>query len=355
MARFFKKRTQIKGESPGSIIFVGQKKVEQVVGSMMDYNGETFSETALETLPPREMLEAKDSRTWLDFEGLHDQQYMQRIQQTYVIHPLIMEDVVNTGQRPKVEDIEGQLFTTLKMLSFDEKTRHVQSEQCGFVLGTNYLLSFKEQPGDVFDAVRNRIRKSIGRIRNSGSDYLLYALLDSIVDNYVFLIEDLGQRIEDLELNVLADRANNTVIQEINNYKQELNFLSKVIRPVRELVQNLNRSENPLITKKTRPFLLDLQGIVTHAIETIDSYRDMLSDLLSIHNSQTNNRLNDIMRVLTIFSAVFIPLTFLAGIYGMNFEYMPELGWRMSYFTLLGFMAVVATGMLLFFRGKKWL
>lgn len=355
MARFYKKRTQTKGQSPGSIIFVGQKKVDQVVGSMIDYNGEIFSETALETLPPREMLQAKNSRTWLNFDGLHDQQYMKQIQQTYAIHPLIMEDVVNTGQRPKVEDIEGQLFTTIKMLSFDEKTRRVQSEQVGFVLGNNYLLSFQEQPGDVFDAVRNRIRKSIGRIRNSGSDYLFYSLLDTIVDNYAFLIEDLGQRIENLELNVLADEGNKTIIKEINNYKQELNFLSKVIRPVRELIQDLNRSENLLITKKTRPFLLDLQGNVTHAIETIDSYRDMLSDLLSVHNSQTNNRLNDIMRVLTIFSAVFIPLTFLAGIYGMNFEYIPELSWRFSYFTLLGVMALVATGMLLYFRRKKWL
>ena len=353
MARFFKKRTEIKGVSPGTLVFIGQKKMDSVNIRLIDYNADDLKEETLSDLPSKTQLFHSERNSWLNIDGLHDTQFLQRFVDDFDVHPLIMEDVVNTGQRSKMEEIDEYIFLSLKMLHLDEEKQEVRAEQVSMVLHDHYLITFQERIGDVFEPVRVRLRSKKGKSRYAAPDYLMYALLDTVVDNYVFLIEEIGSKIEDLELKVL-DNPDKEIVEDINNFKKELNFLSKVIRPAREMLISLVRSENTLIQKKTRPYINDLIGIITHAIETIDSYRTMLGDFLEIYNSTVNHRLNDVMRFLTVFSTIFIPLTFIAGIYGMNFEVMPELKVSWGYFAALGLMAAVAIGMLGFFRRKRW-
>ena len=287
-------------------------------------------------------------------DGLHDLSTMKEIGQTFDLHPLLVEDILNTGQRPKLEVFDNCLFIVLKMIRYEKEKQMIVNEQLSMVLGDTFLLTFQEQPGDVFEPVRERIRNQKGRIRGSGIDYLAYALLDTVVDNYIFIIEKLGEKIEDIEEEVL-EKADAGVMEKINIFKREMNFLRKSIRPAREAIIQLSKLDSELIREQTIPFLKDLQDLITHAAEAIDTYRDMLSDQLNLYNSVTSNRLNDIIKVLTIFAAIFIPLTFIAGIYGTNFEYLPELHYKYSYFVFWGVIIIVAAVMLLFFKKKKWL
>jgi magnesium transporter len=240
------------------------------------------------------------------------------------------------------------------MIRYEKEKQMIVNEQLSMVLGDTFLLTFQEQPGDVFEPVRERIRNQKGRIRGAGIDYLAYALLDTVVDNYIFIIEKLGEKIEDIEEEVL-EKADSGVMEKINMFKREMNFLRKSIRPAREAIIQLSKLDSELIREQTIPFLKDLQDLITQAAEAIDTYRDMLSDQLNLYNSVISNRMNDIMKVLTIFAAIFIPLTFIAGIYGTNFEYLPELHFKYSYFVFWGVMITVAVVMLLFFKRKKWL
>jgi magnesium transporter len=266
----------------------------------------------------------------------------------------VLEDIVNTGQRPRMEEYDNYLFFALKMMRYDPAAGKIRSEQLTMVLGKTFLLTFQEQPGDVFEPVRERIRKQKGRIRKVGIDYLAYALLDTVVDNYLFIIERLGEEIEDIE-NEILDNPTHDILFKINAYKREMNYLRKTIRPVREFILQLSRVDSDLIQSPTLPFFKDLLDLSNQAVDAIDSYREMLSDHLNIYDSRISNRLNEIMKVLTIFSAIFIPLTFIAGIYGTNFENVPELHFRYSYFIMWGVMVTVALFMLRFFRSKKWL
>ena len=240
------------------------------------------------------------------------------------------------------------------MLRYDSEKEMIIAEQLSLVLGNHFLLTFQEQPGDVFEPVRERIRKQNARIRSSGIDYLAYALLDRVVENYVFIIERLGEKIEDIEEEVL-ENTGPAVMEKIHTFKHEMNYIRKSIKPAREAIMQLAKLDSELIDAHTTPFLKDLQDLITQAAEAIDTYQDMLSDQLNLYNSVVGNRMNDIMKVLTIFAAIFIPLTFIAGIYGTNFEYLPELKYKYSYFIFLGVMIAVAMGMLIYFRKKKWL
>lgn len=353
MARFFKKRIENKGLAPGSLIFIGQKKLEQVSLSLHHYDEDDYAQQSIakvEDIP----LETGGKNRWLNVVGIHDADIMDTIQRRFILHPLAMEDVMNTGQRAKFEEYEDHLFITLKMLQFNEKTLQVQSEQLSLLFGKDYLISFQEQEGDVFDAVRQRLAEGKGRIRRSGPDYLAYALLDSVVDSYIYLIEHLGEKVDDLELKVLDD-PDNDIVSQINNYKRELHFIMKVIKPVKELIGNIVRSPEALIDKSSKPYFKDLEGLVVHALESVDTYRNLLSDYLNLYHSTLSTRMNDIMKVLTIFSAIFIPLSFFAGVYGTNFEYFPELQYRYSYFIFWGIIVVIAGLMLWYFRRKRWL
>lgn len=242
----------------------------------------------------------------------------------------------------------------LKLLLFDEETEIIRSDQLSIVFGKNFLISFHEKPVNLFHPVRERIRRHEGRIRKNGPDYLTYALLDVIVDNYMIAIEGLGSKIEDLEVLVL-ENPNQEMLNRITRYKREMIFLRKSIRPARELIVQITKNDSDLIQEHTLPFWKDLLGLSTQAAEVIDSYHEMLSDHLNIYNTSTSNKLNEIMKILTIFAAIFIPLTFIAGIYGTNFEYLPELHFKYSYFVFWAIMLTVAGIMLRFFRRKGWL
>lgn len=352
MARFFKKRTQNKGQAPGSLIFIGQQRLEEVEITLHHFNEEDYSAESINHFEDIN-LEATDKVHWLNVVGLHDAKIMDRIQRKFGLHPLAMEDVMNTGQRAKFEEYDDHLFITLKMLQFNEENLQVQSEQLSLLIGQKFIISFQEQEGDVFDSVRERLREGRGRIRKSGPDYLAYALLDTVVDSYIYLIEHLGEKVDDLELKVL-DNPDKEVVSHINNYKRELHFIMKVVKPVKDLMANGVRSQSEMIERSTRPYFKDLEGLVLHALESVDTYRNLLSDYLNLYHSTLSTRMNDIMKVLTIFSAIFIPLSFFAGVYGTNFEYLPELQYRYSYFIFWGIIIVLAGGMLLYFKRKKW-
>jgi magnesium transporter len=266
----------------------------------------------------------------------------------------MLEDIVNTEQRPKMEDFEGYLFVVLKMLSFDEQQRAIKIEQVSLVLGPNYVLTFQEREGDVFEPVRDRIRRAKGRIRKMGADYLAYALLDAIVDSYFAILEKIGDKIEELEEHLIS-QPDVQILQSIHHLKREMIYLRRSIWPLREVTSGMARNESILIKESTEIFLRDVYDHTIQVIDTIEAYRDMISGMLDTYLSSISNRMNEVMKVLTIFAAIFIPLTFIAGIYGMNFAYMPELGWKWGYFAVLTVMVSVAVCMLIYFRKRKWL
>jgi magnesium transporter len=354
MARFFKKREANKGLAPGSLVFIGNQKVEKLRMRVIDYDNTKLDEMELKNIHQGEDYKKTKTVTWINIDGLHDVNKIREIGDSFELHPLLLEDILNTAQRPKIEEFDNCIFIVLKMLRYDNEKKMIISEQLSVVLGITFLLTFQEQPGDVFEPVRERIRKHKGRIRVAGIDYLAYALLDTVVDNYIYIIERLGEQIEDIEEEIL-DNPDSAVMEKINTFKREMNYIRKSVRPTREAIIHLSRSDSDLINESTTPFLKDLEDLITQATEAIDTYREMLSDQLNIYNTNVSNRMNDIMKVLTIFAAIFIPLTFIAGIYGTNFEYLPELRFRYSYFVFWGVILVVAFSMLLFFRRKRWL
>lgn len=354
MARFFKKREANKGLAPGSLVFIGNQKVEELRMRVIDYDKTKLDEMELKNIHEGAEYKKTNTVTWINVDGLHDTNKIKQIGDTFELHPLLLEDILNTAQRPKIEEFDNCIFIVVKMMRYDDEKNVIHAEQLSMVLGNTFLLTFQEQPGDVFEPVRERIRKQKGRIRVAGIDYLAYALLDTVVDNYIYIIERLGEQIEDIEEEIL-DNPESAVMEKINTFKREMNFIRKSVRPTREAIIHLSRLDSDLINESTTPFLKDLEDLITQATEAIDTYREMLSDQLNMYNSNVSNRMNDIMKVLTIFAAIFIPLTFIAGIYGTNFEYLPELRFKYSYFVFWGVMLMVAFSMLIFFRRKKWL
>jgi magnesium transporter len=354
MARFLKKKEAALGQPPGSAVFIGEQKVTDTIINSVRYSPAEVKESTIDPAQAWIHDPGDAGVQWLDITGLHNAETVKNIGSHFNLHPLTVEDILHTGQRPKMEEFDHYLYFVLKMLHYDQENKVILSEQLSIVVGSSFVLTFQEQPGDTFNPVRERIRKQRGRVRKSGSDYLAYALLDTVVDNYIASIERLGEEVEDLEVEIIAD-PNQAVLEKINLYKREINYLRKTARPAREFILQLSRIDNDLIQESSIPFLKDLLDLSTQSVEIIETYRDVLSDYLDIYNTGVNNRLNEIMRVLTIFSAVFIPLTFIAGIYGTNFEYLPELHYRYSYFIFWGVLVVIAVIMLRFFRNRKWL
>jgi len=353
MARFFRKRDEARGQVPGSLIFIGKQKVDRTSVNVIDYDADHLKEFELTGVDELGNLAVSSSVTWINIYGLHDVETIRSIGARFDIHPLALEDVLNTGQRPKIDEYDDSIFFVLKMFRYDPDEGIVHAEQLSLIVGPNYLVTFQEQPMDVFGAVRDRIRKKKGRIRNSGTDYLAYALLDSVVENYIDVIERLGERVEELDEEILDDPGSD-IITRISHTKREVNYLRKSVRPARDAVIMLAKFEHDILGDEVRPFLKDLQDLVTHATEAIETYREMLSDQLNVYHSSLSNKMNDVMKVLTIFAAIFIPLTFIAGIYGTNFEYFPELHYRYSYYVFWGVLVAVGGGMLAYFKKKGW-
>ncbi len=292
---------------------------------------------------------------WIDVDGVHSAGALRQAGDLFGIHPLILEDISHTTQRPKLEDMEKYLFITCKMLRYDEENRRVLEEQGSFVLGPNYLVSFQEADGgDVFGEIRERIMTGKGRARRMDADYLLYCLMDAVVDNYFLVLEKVGDHIEDMEEAVLSTPSA-SMLENLHALRREALFLRKYIWPLREVVARLQTNGGTLVREATMPYFRDLYDHSIQVIDTIETFRDVLAGLSDLYLSGLSFKTNEIMKVLTMLSTLFIPLTFLAGLYGMNFKHMPELEWEWGYYGVLAVMAATSVGMLIFFRGKKWL
>jgi magnesium transporter len=349
-----KKRSSKAGLPPGTLVYLGGIKAESVRVTYIDYCEQNFQEKQVSNIG--ECLKLKDTPTvsWINIDGVHDVELIEKLGKGFELHPLILEDILSTGQRPKFEDYEKYIFIVLKMLSYDDESQSVKVEQVGLILGPNYVISFQERIGDVFEHVRDRIRNAKGRIRKMGADYLAYVLLDAIVDNYFGILERFGEKIESLE-DELVESPTEKTLQQIHSLKREMIALRKSVWPLRELISGLQRSESDLIKESTGIYLRDVYDHTIQIIDTIESHRDMVSGMLDIYLSSLSNKMNAVMKVLTIIATLFIPLTFVAGIYGMNFKYMPELEWRWAYPVVWLIMIAVAAVMLFYFRKKKWL
>ncbi|WP_179346487.1 magnesium/cobalt transporter CorA [Winogradskyella ursingii] len=356
--KFKKKRTENYkkhiGQVPGTLVYTGKKSDKALHIESFDYSKDEIEETVLLKAEDAIPFKDTDSVTWINVNGLHYVEEIERIGSQYDLHPLVLEDIVNTTQRPKIDEYEDYLFVVLKMLYYDEQEQIV-IEQVSFVLGKNYVLTFQEAEGDVFDSIRDRLRHGKGRIRGQKSDYLMYALIDAVVDNYFSIIETLGNKIEDLETQLFAGDAENDVSSEIQELKREILKVRRAIFPLREVISRVEKIEHHLIYKRTITYYRDIYDHLIQVSENIDIYREMIWSLMDMYMTTISNRMNEVMKVLTIISSIFIPLTFLAGIYGMNFEYIPELTYRYGYFVLLGVMVLIFIGLLIYFKRRKWL
>jgi magnesium transporter len=295
-----------------------------------------------------------DSVLWVNVDGLHDVGLIQRLGGEFSLHPLILEDVVSVGQRAKSEEHEERLFVVIQMLTTDFDHGKVTSEQVALVLGEGFVLSFQERAGDVFEPVRDRIRSEGSRIRARDADYLAYALVDAVVDHYFSVLEELGGQVERLDLEVMEDPSQATM-RAIHELKQEMLVIRRAVWPVRELVNGMIRSESALIRDSTKTFLRDVYDHAVQIIDTAETLRDVVSGLMDLYLSSVSNRMNEVMKVLTIMASIFIPLSFLAGVYGMNFDFMPELHFRWGYPLLVAVMAGTAGSLLALFRRRGWL
>lgn len=354
MSIFIKKTSQKAGLPPGTLVHIGERKTGKVRVTIIDYDEVQFEETEVSTVEECFPYKEKPTTTWINIDGIHKTEVIEGIGQQFDLHPLLLEDIVNTGQRPKMEDFGNYIFLVLKMLRYADENHEVEAEQVSLILGSNFVISFQEREGDVFGTIRERIKKGKGRIRKAGADYLAYALIDAIVDNYFIVLETLGEEIDDIE-EELTRNPTLKMLHKIRILKKEMIFLRKSVWPLREVVSGLQRGESALIQQSTQVYLRDVYDHTIQVIDTVESFRDMLSGMLDIYLSSISNKMNEIMKVLTIFAAIFIPLTFVAGIYGMNFEFMPELKWHWGYPAILIVMATIATALLVYFKRKKWL
>jgi len=349
-----RRRSTKAGLPPGTLVHIGDKKVESVRITVIDYDEGHFEEKQVDSVQACLPFRTTSTVTWINIDGIHDVQTIEQIGQMFELHPLMLEDILSTGQRPKSEEYAKNVFIVLRMLNYSQANNSVETEQVSLVLGPNFVLSFQERIGDVFDSVRDRLRNSKGRIRKLGPDYLAYALMDAMVDSYFVVLERLGDDIEVLEEELMSEPDNGT-LRKIHFIKREMISLRRSIWPVRELISGLQRNESALITESTGLFIRDVYDHTIQIMDTIESFRDMVSGMLDIYLSSISNRMNAVMKVLTIIATLFIPLTFVAGIYGMNFENMPELKWRYGYAAVWGVMIVTALVMVAYFRKKKWL
>jgi magnesium transporter len=360
MVTLFQKVSKKAGLPPGTPVHVGEQKVETVRISVIDYDEKNFETRELERAEECFPYKEKATVTWINVDGLHDTSVAQELGMCYGWHPLIVEDILNTNQRTKMDIFDDYLFISLKMLTFNHRENKLDVEQLSLILGENYVVTFQETQGDIFDPLRNRIKNSKGKIRKAGADYLAYALLDSVVDNYFAVLEGIGEVIEDIEEELVTNPSPDT-LQNIHELKREMIYLRKSVWPLREIISGLQREETSLIKEATNIYLRDLYDHTIQVIDTVETLRDMVSGMLDVYLSSISNRMNEIMKVLTIFAVIFIPLTFIAGIYGMNFNpekspfNMPELNWYFGYPFAMGIMVAVGVGMLFYFKKKKWL
>ena len=355
MAKLIKKRSKKAGLPPGTLIHIGEKKVEEPKITIFDYDDQHVEEKEVKTIEECFVFKDKPTVTWINVEGIHRIETVEKLGECYGFHPLVMEDILNTDQRPKMEIHGNYIYIVLKMLYGRDKNHSIETEQVSLILGSNFVISFQEgKEGDVFNPVRERIRSDKGLIRRMGSDYLAYSLMDTIVDNYFLILETLGEKVELLEEELTTSPTVKT-LHEIQKFRNEMILIRRAVWPLREVIIGLGRKESPLIKETTEIYLRDVYDHIIQVMDAIEVYREMLSGMLDIYLSSVSNRLNSVMKVLTIIATIFMPLTFIAGIYGMNFKYMPELEWRLGYLVVWLVFVIVGVSMLIYFKKKKWL
>ncbi len=345
------------GMVPGSLVHVGDLGQHPVRITLIDFDADHVVERDVTSF--EDCMEFKDTKsvTWVNIEGVHDAPVIERLGECFGLHPLLLEDVMNTEQRPKLEEYEGYLYIVVRMLyerpREDDDTMDIDSEQVSFILGPNIVFTFLEDPGDVFDPVRKRIRENRGRVRKHGSDYLVYTLIDVIVDNYFTVLERFGDLAEDLEQDAMGDPTPET-LQEIQHVKRAMFMMRRAVWPLRDVISAMLRGDSPLVKQPTMVFLRDVFDHVVRVVDIVETHREMIAGLMDIYLTNVSNRMNEVMKVLTVIATVFIPLTFIAGVYGMNFDDMPELHWRHGYWYVWAIMLSVGLVMLLYFRRKRW-
>ncbi|MDX1665902.1 MAG: magnesium/cobalt transporter CorA [Saprospiraceae bacterium] len=341
------------GLPPGSLVFTGKKKVVEPQLSLLRYDKEQIEEFSV--VDAEQLTEPQAGIVnWYDLRGLHDISLIERVGRSFDIHPLVLEDVVDINQRPKFEAYDAGLFLIFRAIHFRRERLRIETEQVAVYIGNDYVISFQEDEQDLFDMVRKRLHSGRGKIRQRGPDYLAYALMDAVVDNYFVVLGEVEEFIEVLEEEIVENPREHTK-SRIHQIKREMLHLRKAVTPLREAVGQFSRADHPLVAEQTVIFLRDLYDHVIQAMDMVETYRDSLTGLHDLYISEMSFRMNNVMQVLTIMATIFIPLTFLAGIYGMNFDYMPELHWRYSYFVLWGIMIVITGGLIYYFRRKGWL
>ncbi|MVM36108.1 magnesium/cobalt transporter CorA [Spirosoma sp. HMF4905] len=360
------------GTSPGTLTYVGEEiehatKIKRIEFNATDYRIDDSSKLSACRLPGLET----PYINWIDVDGIHEPQVVAALGQQYHLHPLLLEDVLNTEQKPKIDIYDGTspgngngvakstgpvVFVTLKMLHHNRQRQEIDIEHISLVLGRNYLISFQEErTKDIFEPVIERIKASSGKTRRNGADYLMYALMDVIVDHYFLITERIGDKMDELEEQIVEERATQQTLAVLYKLKRELSFIRRTVYPVRDIINTLLREESDVIQHNTLPYLRDLADHTNQVIETLDSYRELISGLMDVYYSIVSNRMNSVMKTLTIFSAIFMPLTFIVGVYGMNFKHMPELDTTYGYYVVWGTMVLVTVGMIVYFRRRGWM
>jgi magnesium transporter len=353
MARFVRKSKDEIGRAPDELFYRGEKKIDEVLIRVIDFDANNLNEQPLKDITEAISYQDKKTVTWLNIDGLHNKELMLNIAKGFELDELVLANVMNTSSRPTVQEFDNCIFLSIKMLQLNEEDGRLTVENLSLILTKSVLISFQEKKGDVFEPIRNRIRKNKKRIRNGWTDYLTFALLDIVIDNYIYILGVLGEKIEVLEESI-GNHPNKSTIRKINNYKRELNFLRRNISPAKEVILTLSKLESEFIFESTYLHFQELRDNINQATDSSDSYREILTDQLNLYHTSISTKLNDIMKFLTIFSVIFIPLTFIAGIYGTNFDNIPELHFRYSYYIMWAVMILVALIMLIYFKKRNW-
>jgi magnesium transporter len=349
------------GLAPGTLVHIGEKKVEKVRIKLVAYNSEEIVEKELSSVEECVVFKDKPgTNLWINIDGLDQVEIIEKLGSYFEIHPLTLEDVLNTWQRPKMEDYESYVYTVLKIMLLDSEKKEIITEkkeiiidQISIIFGYNYILSFQEREVGIFDPLRERLKNPASRLRKNGVDYLAYGLIDAVVDNYFLILEHFGEEIEDLEDELIVHPAPE-ILKTIQKYKRDMIILRKSVWPLRELISGMQKIESEIIKDTTRIYLRDVYDHTIRVIESVEDFRDILASMMDIYLSSVSNKMNDIMKVLTVIATIFIPLTFIAGVYGMNFDYMPELRWRWGYPIIMLFMTILGSTMFIYFKKRKW-
>ncbi len=354
------KATKALNQAPGTVTYIGRKEAVETKLEVIDYNKDSFERYTSTNPEDAFEFENDDKISWINIDGLSNTKEIEKLGKYYELHPLILEDIVNTNQRPKIDEYEDYIFVVVKMLYFpkdvtDFSNGSLVNEHISLVMGKDYVLTFQEANGDVFEGIRERLANSKGRIRSNGADYLLFCLLDAIIDQYFEVVDTIGDKIEILEENLFQAQPNDDITFEIQELKRTILRIRRAVFPLREVLSRLEKQDNTFIAEKTRNYFRDLYDHTIQVTENIDIYREMTWGLMDMYMTTISNKMNEVMKVLTIIATIFIPLTFIAGVYGMNFEYIPELQWRYSYFVLWGIMIIIFLLMLYYFRRKHWI